>query len=229
VTAAVVFDYGLTIVTFVYPEAALLAVLERFRPAITQAIGREAPAATELMARVLMPLEDTLQTFGMDEVDYLQVYDEAWRAVGIELPRDLLYRVLDAEQRCWDAAVRFTPGAIETLQQLRVRGLKTGIASNAAFPPEMMHRQLRDIGLAPLLDAAVFSSEIGKRKPSPELYRAVLERLGVSPAESLYVGDRLIEDYEGPRQVGMRSVLYAREAPDGVERIERLDQLEALL
>ena len=52
-----------------------------------------------------------------------------------------------------------------------------------------------------------FSSEIGLRKPAPRIYQAVLERLGVEPADALFVGDRVREDVQGPAALGMRTCL----------------------
>jgi putative hydrolase of the HAD superfamily len=93
----------------------------------------------------------------------------------------------------------------------------------------MMHRQLGHHGIAQRVDAAVFSSEVGRRKPAPELYRAALDRLGVAPGEALYVGDRVVEDYEGPRRLGMPAILCTELArsqpPPGVPAVGRLSEL----
>jgi HAD superfamily hydrolase (TIGR01549 family) len=181
------------------------------------------------MREVLEPLEDGLDSFGDEEVNYMDYYEGAWRRAGLDVPRDLLWRVLDLEQRCWDRSVRLAPDALETLAALRGRGLRLGIASNAPFPPAMLHRQLRVNGLEEAVDVAVFSSEVGRRKPAPELYQAALGRLDVAPAEVLHVGDRVLEDYEGPRRLGMQAVLcttLARERPpDGIPTIGRLSEL----
>jgi HAD superfamily hydrolase (TIGR01509 family) len=229
VLRAVLFDYGLTLVSFSYPRAELLAVLEEVR----RWLGPSAPGAESLMRDVLEPLEDDLDTIGDDEVDYLAFYERAWRRAGLEVPRETLYRILDREQRCWDRAVRLAPDALPTLERLRARGLRTAVASNAPFPPEMLHRQLRVNGVAERVDAVVFSSEVGRRKPAPELYLAALDRLGVAAADALYVGDRVAEDYEGPRRLGMRAVLCTalarRPVPDGVPTIARLGELDGLL
>lgn len=202
-TRAVLFDYGLTLVTFRYPRAELLAVLERVRPWL----GPGAPPAEALMSDVLETLEADLEALGEDEVDYLDLYDRAWRRAGLTVPRTTLWRILDLEQRCWDETLELAPGVLQTLDELRARHIKTAIASNAPFPPPMMHRQVRHHGLAQRVDAVVFSSEIGRRKPAPELYRAGLQRLEVAAGDAIYVGDRLLEDYEGPRRIGMRAVL----------------------
>jgi putative hydrolase of the HAD superfamily len=228
-TQAVLFDYGLTLVTFHFPRECLLAMLAGFRAEIGAAAGVAVPAPEALVRQVLEPIEARLPHLGEDEVDYLELYAEAWRAAGFALPPELLYRILDAEQRCWDSAVSTAPGLWAGLRDLRRRGLKLAICSNAPFPPEMLRRQVTGLGLAKLMDAVVFSSEVGRRKPAPELYLAALDRLHVEPAAALYVGDRPREDYEGPLRVGMRAVLctaLAREPPPpGLPVIETLAQL----
>jgi HAD superfamily hydrolase (TIGR01509 family) len=227
VLRAVLLDYGLTLVTFTFPREGLLGVLDQAR----SWLGPGAPDAETLMRDVLEPLEADLDAIGEDEVDYLAFYDRAWRRAGLEVPAETLYRILDLEQRCWDGAVRPAPGALEALDALRDRGLRTAVASNAPFPPEMMHRQARTNGIAGRVDAVVFSSEVGRRKPAPELYRAALDRLGVPAAEALYVGDRVVEDYDGPRRLGMRAVvctaLARRPVGDGVPTIAGLRDLAA--
>jgi putative hydrolase of the HAD superfamily len=225
VLRAVLLDYGLTLVSFAFPREELLCALDEAR----RWLGPDAPDAGTLMREVLEPLEEDLETIGEDEVDYLAFYDRAWRRAGLEVPADTLYRILDLEQRCWNRAVRVAPGALEALDALRARGLRTAVASNAPFPPEMMHRQVRLTGIADRVDAVLFSSEVGRRKPAPELYLAALDRLGVPAAEALYVGDRVAEDYDGPRRAGMRAVvctaLARRPAGEGVPTIARLEDL----
>jgi putative hydrolase of the HAD superfamily len=227
VLRAVLLDYGLTLVSFTFPRDELLRVLDEAR----RWLGPDAPEAEALMRSVLEPLEADLDTIGEDEVDYLAFYDRAWRRAGLEVSPDTLYRILDLEQRCWDRAVRVAPGALGTLDALRERGLRTAVASNAPFPPEMMHRQARLTGIAERVDAVVFSSEVGRRKPAPELYRAALDRLDVPAPEALYVGDRVVEDFDGPRRLGMRAVvctaLARRPVGDGVPTIAGLGELPA--
>lgn len=226
---AVLFDYGLTLVTFTFPRAGLMQVLERVRPWL----GADAPDAQTLMRRVVEVIESELPTSGEDEIDYMDLYDRAWRRAGLDVPRRTLYRILDLEQQCWDRAMRVAPDALEALDRLRARGLRTAVVSNAPFPPEFMHRQTRLSGIAERVDAVVFSSEVGRRKPAPELYLAALDRLGAEPAETLFVGDRVLEDYDGPRRLGMQAVLctaLAREqVRDGVPTILRLADLDEYL
>ncbi|HET9780210.1 MAG TPA: HAD family hydrolase [Candidatus Dormibacteraeota bacterium] len=229
----VLFDYGRTLVTFAYPTDDLLDVLREFRPRIEKALSVHAPEAETILHDVLEPLEEYVSSESEDEVDYMDVYREAWHRAGLTIPDDLLHEILDAEQRVWDRSVRVDPEAPEILEWLRARRIRSGICSNAPFPPEMMRRQMASNGIAELVDAVVFSSEVGKRKPSPELYRAAVDAIGISPERTLFVGDRVREDYEGPRAAGMRAVIvtaHADEQPrDGVPCIRSLGELRSLI
>jgi putative hydrolase of the HAD superfamily len=229
----VLFDYGRTLVTFRYPTDDLLEVLRAFRPRIEVALGVAAPEAEKILEDVLIPLEEYIGSMSEDEVDYMDVYREAWQRAGLRLPDDLLHEILDAEQQCWDRAVEVDGDAAQVLGWLGERGIKRGVCSNAPFPPEMMRRQVRSNGIVDLVDAIVFSSETGRRKPAPDLYLAALEAIGTAPEETLFVGDRVREDYEGPRAVGMRAVVltaHAEEEPrDGVPTIHSLAELPSLL
>jgi len=231
--SAVLFDYGRTLVTFEYPMAELSAVIERFRPRIASATGLPAPATDAIMTSVLLPLEELIESPSEDEVTYLDGYAAAWRRVGLELPPDLLYEIIDAEQRVWDRTACVDPDAFWALEWLAANGVRRGVCSNAPFPPEMMRRQLATNGLARQLDAITFSSEVGRRKPAREMYAATLDALGVDAADALFVGDRVREDYEGPRALGLRAVICTRHAAHApgpeVPTIESLRELPRVL
>ncbi|HKW40026.1 MAG TPA: HAD family hydrolase, partial [Gemmatimonadales bacterium] len=192
-----------------------------------------APEAETILGDVLLPLEEYINTMSEDEVDYMNVYRETWERAGLRLPDALLHEILDAEQRCWDRAVVIDPEALGVLEWLRDHGIKRGVCSNAPFPSEMMRRQVESNGIASLVDAAVFSSEVGRRKPAPELYRAALEAIDTEPERTLFIGDRVREDYEGPRAIGMRAAIvtaHAEDEPrDGVPTIASLAEIPSLL
>jgi HAD superfamily hydrolase (TIGR01509 family) len=225
---AVVFDYGLTLVTFRFPRLALVAAMERARPWL----GPDAPSAEALVDEVLTPLDAGLAGLdGLDEVDYLAYFDRGWREAGFDLDPGTLYRILDLEQRCWDDAATLVPEALPTLDGLRRHHIRIGVCSNAPFPPEMVRRQLAAKGLTQRADAIVLSSEVGRRKPAPEIYRAALAALGTAPEHTLFVGDQVAEDYDGPLRAGMGAVIctaHAKAPPtDGIPTIPALDALLA--
>jgi putative hydrolase of the HAD superfamily len=88
-------------------------------------------------------------------------------------------------------------------------------------PRWLLLRDLDQQGLAERLDSVVFSSDVGIRKPRPEIFRRALGELRVSPERALFVGDRLVADVRGAHDVGMRTVqamwYRAEEDVDGVE------------
>jgi FMN phosphatase YigB (HAD superfamily) len=232
-TSAVLFDYGRTLVTFEYPKEELAAVVERFRPRIAAATGLPAPGADAIMSDVLLPLEEVIDNPSEDEAPYLEVFAAAWRRAGMVLPDDLLHEILDAEQRVWDGVACVDPDAVWALEWLGARRVRRAICSNAPFPAAMMRRQVETNGLARLVEAVVFSSEIGRRKPAREIYVAALEAVDARAGDALFIGDRVREDYEGPRAVGMRAAIVTRHAtsrPDAeVLTIESLRELPRLL
>jgi HAD superfamily hydrolase (TIGR01509 family) len=232
-TRGVLFDYGRTLVTFEYPTEELLEVMRGFRPRIESALGVPAPEAEAILEGVLLPLEEIIGSMSEDEVEYMDVYRESWSRAGLALPDGLLHDILDAEQLCWDHAVKLDPDALQVLSWLGAHGIKRGVCSNAPFPPAMMRRQVDTNGIGEMVDAVVFSSEVGRRKPAPEVYRAALDAIGVDARHALFVGDRVREDYEGPIAAGMRAVIFTAHAedrpPDGIPTIDSLSEIPRLL
>jgi putative hydrolase of the HAD superfamily len=224
---AVLFDYGRTLVDFDYPRQGLLATLEQARTWL----GPDSPNAEELLQKITVPIEASLEASAeqLDEIDYLDLHEKVWREAGFALPRSTLLQIVDIEQQCWAAAARLDAHALEILDALRELGLRTGICSNAPFPPRMMRRQMHGLGIAQRVDVIVLSADVGRRKPDPAIYMTALEQLGTGPPDTLFVGDRLKEDYEGPRQLGMKAVLYQPgpnlAQPPGVDVIASLSDL----
>ena len=55
-----------------------------------------------------------------------------------------------------------------------------------------------------LVDAAVFSCDVGLLKPDPEIYCLACRRLEVSPEDCLFVGDGSSDELNGASGVRMR-------------------------
>jgi 2-haloalkanoic acid dehalogenase type II len=85
-------------------------------------------------------------------------------------------------------------------------------------------------------EAIVSSEEVGAYKPHISMFRAVCERLSITPEEAAYVGDSPWADIAGARHAGMRAVWINRydttwpetqEPPDAI--IRSLEELSAVL
>jgi putative hydrolase of the HAD superfamily len=102
-----------------------------------------------------------------------------------------------------------TPAAAEAVHAIRGRGLKLGVISNTGRTPGRVLRcLLDDAGLLPCFDVLAFSDEVGARKPSAEIFRRVLDHVGVDPAGGVHIGDDAMADVAGARDVGMRAIHY---------------------
>jgi len=78
------------------------------------------------------------------------------------------------------------PGAVETLFDLRRRGLAIAIVSNWDCS---LDETLEQLGLNELVDLVVTSAEVGAAKPDPRIFRYATERLAVTPERTLHIGD----------------------------------------
>ena len=79
------------------------------------------------------------------------------------------------------------PGIAETLMDLKGNGLKLGVFSDKRQPFGIS--ELEQTGVGHLLDHASFLVEGRPYKPDPQGLRDVMDALGVSPPETLYIGD----------------------------------------
>lgn len=201
---AVLFDWGDTLFHFAYDDE----LLERGWEAGLAAIGREGlPGHDETAARFrerYLPLLVGTET--LEEVEYPGVIREVLDGFGVSVDEEELGRFLEAEHATWQPARVMGAQTHALLDSLRERGMRTGLVSNAFDPGWLLREDLDSMGLTERLDIAVFSSEIGMRKPHAAIFEAALGPLGVEPGRTLFVGDRLYEDVRGSKELGMTAV-----------------------
>ena len=216
VLRAVLFDWGDTLMRW-SPDDDLL---EAGHAAGFAAIGRESvPALTQRFRDGY--LTAFFEPGLIDEIEYPAQVRSLLAEFGEDVTEEELARFLEAEHAAWAPAVQLASTTHALLEALRERGLALGLVSNAFDPAELLHRDLERFGVAERLDAAFFSSEVGRRKPAPELFLRTLEALGVEPADALFVGDTLATDIAGAAALGMRTCqalwFRADEDPDAPE------------
>ncbi len=110
------------------------------------------------------------------------------------------------------------PRALEALDRLRRRGLRLGLVSDCSAETPQLWCATR---LAHRFDVAVFSCELGARKPDPSLYLAATAGLGVLPEECLYVGDGASDELAGAERVGMTALRLRLEDADPAALADR--------
>jgi putative hydrolase of the HAD superfamily len=113
------------------------------------------------------------------------------------------------------AGARPDEDMIEAVRRARVGGIRTGLVSNSWGT----RRYPRDL-LAELFDAVVISGEVGLRKPHREMYALGAERIGLAPADCVFVDD-LGVNLASAAKLGMTTV-HHRAADDTIPELERL-------
>ncbi len=141
---------------------------------------------------------------------------EAWRDYfrvllgAVRSPVDGREEVIDI---LWEAHARFglwtvpVEGAIEAVRELKRRGYRLGVVSNAEGRVE---RDLDAAGYAGLFETVIDSSVVGLEKPDPAIFRVALERLGVSAEGTVFLGDVPSVDVAGARAAGLEPLLLDR-------------------
>jgi putative hydrolase of the HAD superfamily len=220
--AAVLLDALGTLVRFEPPAPLLRAALrERLGVEVTE----EAAAAA---------IEDEIAYYrahlheGRDPAslaDLRRRSAEAMRpALGIDAPVEPMTDALLA-------ALRFHayPDAAPALRALRSHGVKIVVVSNW---DHSLHERLAETGLAPLVDGAVASAELGHAKPDRAIFEHALGLAGADAHSAVHAGDGPEEDVAGALAAGLRAVLVARDGPPpaapGVPVIRSLAELPAL-
>ena len=151
--------------------------------------GDRVPDLSDLRKFIGPPIYYSFTTFyGVPEervADYIKSYRARYRAKGV-----------------YECAPY--PGMIETLQTLRRRGVKLGIASSK--PESLIYDVIRHLGITDLFDAVVGTAVDDSRHASKtDLIKACMAKLGAADKRRvLMVGDRMF-DLDGAAGAGVDS------------------------
>ena len=134
----------------------------------------------------------------------------AERLVGQACPPDASPEERQQTLKVWQAIYlecgdRYTapfPGILEALRDLRACGMKTAVLSNKF---DAAVHELADHYFPGLLDAARGEIPPTPRKPDPTMLLEMLDEMGVSPEEAVYVGDTSV-DVEVARNAGTKAI-----------------------
>ena len=161
---AVLFDFDMTLADTSY-------AIEHCTNLLAEKFGLPKVYRQVVLQGIGLPIEASWRHFWGDyKEEWLEYYRNNFRS---------------AEQ----SMIRLFPGTIETIKSLSARGIKVGVVSNRYFAK----RPVESTGLSPLLDTVVGLEDVEHPKPAPDSVLKGFERVGVSPAEGLYVGDTDID------------------------------------
>ena len=225
---AVFFDAGETLL-YPHPSFAELfaeVLREHGRPVDPAAVHDVVSASSRRFNEMLSSEEARLWSTSPERSRTM--WDAIYRGfltdVGITEDHD---RLIDALYgRFTDlASYRLHPDALPTLERLRPTDLTLGLISNFE---EWLERLLEALEVHHFFDVTVISGIEGVEKPDREIFRIALDRAGVPPERSVYVGDNPVFDVEAAGEVGMIPVLIDRRGRYPEAEAIRITSLEEL-
>lgn len=163
--------------------------------------------------------EDRMRPYTPPEFKENELYGMTRRMVESlygRLPTDAeVAGILLARRKAFVEVVTADPGTPELLESL-VERYRLTILSN--YPDSEAIRQSLDrTGLARFIDVVVVSGELGRVKPHPYPFHAMLAAAGAAPEETVHVGDNWLADIQGAKRLGMAAVhLTAWDTPEAM-------------
>jgi len=139
---------------------------------------------------------------GIENQQILQTFLEKHH--GNAEPR-MLAAAIVAYRKAKATMVKTYPGVKDTLRQLKQRGLKLAIVSDA--PRLQVWTRLTELDIQHYFDVVVTHDDTGHHKPSPAPFEMALEALNVAPEEVMHVGDWPDRDIKGAKALGMKTAL----------------------
>jgi putative hydrolase of the HAD superfamily len=201
---AVLFDYDDTLIdtSFAKKEA-----FERVSQLLTSGLDGHAPKHS------LVPEISRLS----EEMNERRYYDRDiwWKRIAAHYGHSISdARAAEITEAYWvilkEQSVPF-PDTIHVLSTIRKKGLKIGLVTDTDGRPGLKRRRLKDSPILEYVDAIVVSGdETRYPKPDVEGFLKCSAELGISPSESLFVGDKPYTDVAGANAAGMKSVLLMR-------------------
>lgn len=123
---------------------------------------------------------------------------------GENLSADLAHAFADRFIATREALTALFPGARETLEGLRARGVRLALVTNGAA--DTQRDKIERFDLAPFFEHIQIEGEHGFGKPEDRAYQHALATLGVAPAQAWMVGDHLEWEVAAPQRHGIHAV-----------------------
>jgi putative hydrolase of the HAD superfamily len=145
--------------------------------------------------------------YDREGIEYQQVFDRFLHDALGAINYKMHAAAIVAYRRAREASLILYPHVKHTLIELMKRGQRLAVLSDA--PRTQAWLRLCTLGLHHMFDEVLAFEDTGTLKPSGEPFRALLSRMGLTPAEVLMVGDWPERDMVGASKVGIRTV-FAR-------------------
>jgi putative hydrolase of the HAD superfamily len=172
--------------------------------------GRPDPEAYAAMLRITGLAEERFETlYWADRPAYddgalsgVTFWQNFVRAAALDLPPEAAEELSHWDVLHWTTQ---NPAMVAWQLKLKQHGLKTAILSNMG--DSVLANLEREFDWLSRFDVLVWSFQLRMVKPDPAIYRHLLEKLGTTAEETLFIDDRRI-NVEGARALGIQSIEF---------------------
>jgi HAD superfamily hydrolase (TIGR01549 family) len=127
------------------------------------------------------------------------------------------------------------PDIKETLAKLKNSNLKLGIVSNTFVSGDSLEKHMEQVGILDFFEPRLYSYQFDFRKPDPRIFRIAAEKIGETPSNILFIGDRIDKDVRPALKNGMQAVMKTaytnngKKIPEGAWKINHISELPGLI
>ena len=132
------------------------------------------------------------------------VFNKFLREIDGHINYKYLAAGIVAYRRAKDEHLKLYPNVEETLKEIKNKGIKLAIVSDA--PNREAWMRICYLKLHNIFDVVIAFDDSKERKPSPAPFKLALGKLGLSSDEVLMVGDWPDRDVVGAKNMGIRTI-----------------------
>lgn len=145
--------------------------------------------------------------------------EQAMGLVGVTLSDEQMAECVQMRRDAMRSRLVPRPDCIDMLTRLAGSGVEIALVSDCVHDVPAVWSSTP---FADLLTTAIFSCVEGTRKPDPRLYESAMSGLGVTPAESIFIGDGGSNELQGASDLGIDAYLLD-DQPADLSTVLRVD------
>lgn len=147
-------------------------------------------------SEALIELKQSIKQ-GKNEQDFWTAFA---MSKSIKLPNQWLDKLNNARVH----ALKEIPGMVNLVKNLQKQGYQTALLSNASERPAAIRRKS---SFYQLFHPALFSADIGFKKPNRKVYEILLNQLKVSPQAVLFI-DNQQQNIDAAKSLGIDGIVF---------------------
>lgn len=134
----------------------------------------------------------------------IRVWFEVFEQLQIKPSLKIILQIIEHVRNEVNKRVRLIDGVLELMSYLRSKNIKIGVLSNGIFIDQAS--KLIKLKIDDFVDYLVTSDMCAADKPDPKIFKYLLNKMSVSPKQTLMIGDELFADIKGGHDIGIRTI-----------------------